>query len=214
MKKTTPAVIESIRIDREQDGMTLYEIAKKHGLSKSTVFTIIRGMDSSKVKRSAPNRKVVVTVKSMDRPDLSKTDLGEASRQMICARLMIAGVKVFRPMTEDTPTDLLVLKGNGEVAKCQCKYIWPNGNGGHCLPLYSVRKNGPNSKAVKHKYTADEVDFFLGYCLDNDMVYVLPFEVCKGRSMLRLWIIRESMGTNGRGMFDAKLYAGAYDSLK
>jgi hypothetical protein len=109
---------------------------------------------------------------------------------MICARLMMNGVKVFRPMTEDTPIDLLVLR-NSKVIKCQCKYLFPISSGAHCMNLYTVRKNGPGSKAVKHKYTEDEVDMFLGYCLDNDAVYVIPFEACSGRSQLNLWIQRQ-----------------------
>jgi hypothetical protein len=50
---------------------------------------MIRGCDTSKLVRAAPGRRIVYEVESKERPDLSKTDLGEASRQMICARLML-----------------------------------------------------------------------------------------------------------------------------
>ena len=212
--KATPELVEAIRKDREECGMTLYELVAKYGLAKSTVFLIIRNMNASKVRRAAPSRRVVLDVEPMKRPNLSKTDIGEASRQMICARLMLNEVKVFRPMTEDTPTDLLVLKRDGAVAKCQCKYAWPASQGNHVLNLFATRKNGPRSVAVEHRYTKDEVDFFLGYCLDNDMVYVIPFDACNGKRQLAMWILRDPTGNNGTASFDCKRYAGAYDLLK
>lgn len=142
---------------------------------------------------------------------LSKTDLGEAARQMVCARLMLAGAKVFRPMTEDTPIDLLVLLPDGKVARCQCKFIWPSPEGCHIMSLYSVRKNGPNSKAIKHHYTASEVDFFLGYCADNDAVYVVPFRATGGRTGLRFWVSR--WPGSRRAKFDPEKYRNAFDLL-
>jgi len=183
MNRVTAEKKAEVRADREQ-GMTLTQLMGKHSLARSTVFFLIKGCDASKVSRASPSREVVKEVKHKDRPGLSKTDLGEAARQMMCARMMLAGIKVFRPMTEDTPTDLLVLKRNGEVLKCQCKYLYPLGNGSHRLNLFSIRKNGPNSKAVKHVYREDEVDVFLGYCLDDDSTYVVPYRDCAGRATL------------------------------
>jgi hypothetical protein len=134
-----------------------------------------------------------------DRPSLSKVDLGEAARQMICARLMLNGIQVFRPMTEDTPIDLLILKTGDVVAKCQCKYIWPaKGKGNHVMNLRSVRKNYQKSTVSIHNYTKQEVDYFLGYCVDNDSVFVIPFESIKGKKSLNFWIMRESAGSNGK----------------
>lgn len=149
---------------------------------------------------------------SIVRPNLSKADLGEATRQMICARLMLNSVKVFRPMTEDTPIDLLVLAGN-RVLKCQCKYIFPDARGAHTMNLYSVRKNGPGSKAVKHKYTVDEVDFFLGYCMANDGVYVYPFAACGGRSTLTIRIGDPAKGRNQHDGIDHSAYLNAFSLL-
>lgn len=203
-----------IRKDREENGTTLYELVKKYKLSKSSVFEIIRGCDNSNVKKASKTRTVVRKVEAMERPSLSKTDLGEASRQMICARLMLNGVKVFRPMTEDTPIDLLVLKGDGTVVKGQCKYIFPTKRGCHQMPLCSVRKNGANSKAVKHIYTETEVDFFFGYCCDNDTVYVIPFSEAIGRSELHFWILRKCVGSNGKFVFDEQQWRNRFDLLK
>jgi len=91
MKRVTDEVRKQIRRDREQEGMTLYQLVDKYGRSKSTIAGIIKGCDTSNVKRAAPGRKVVSATEPMERPNLSKVDLGEAARQMICARLMFAG---------------------------------------------------------------------------------------------------------------------------
>jgi len=127
---------------------------------------------------------------------------------------MLAGVKVFRPMSEDTPIDLLVLSAVGRVFKCQCKYLYER-SGAHCMNLYSVRKNGPGDKARKHVYRADEVDFFLGYCVEDDGVYVVPYAETKGRSELLFWITRRPQGAHNQARaFDCSKWRGAYDLLK
>jgi hypothetical protein len=213
-KKVTPELAAAIKVDRETNGSTLYDLASRYGLSKSTTFNIIRGCDASKVKRASPKRRVVQPITGVDRPLLSKTDLGEAARLLICARLMLNGVKVFRPLTEDTPTDLLVLKGDNSIARCQCKYIYPTAIGCHNMNLTSVRKSGPNTKAKTHRYTLAEVDFFLGYCLDNDSVYVIPNRDTNGVKCLAFWVLRDSVGRNGGNALDTSKCRSAYGLLK
>ena len=116
-------------------------------------------------------------------------------------------------MTEDTPIDLLVLHRGGSVSKCQCKYMFPTANGSHMLPLCAIRKNGAGSKAVKHVYTAEEVDYFLGYCHDNDTVYVIPFAECRGRSSLKLWVSRQRAGTNGEPAYPIERWVSNFAAL-
>ncbi len=129
---------------------------------------------------------------------------------------MLAGVRVFRPLSEDTPIDLLVLTGDKRVLKCQCKYLYEKlGRHCHCMNLYSVRKNGPGDKAVKHVYRADEVDFFLGYCVEDDGVYVIPYAAAEGRSELFFWITRRPKGIQNQGrVFDCSAWRAAYQLLK
>jgi len=212
MNRISEDVRMQIVEDREMRGLTLGQLLKKYGRSKSTMANIIKGCDSSKVLRSAPGRRVVEQIVAKERPGLSKTDIGEAARQMICARLMFGGVKVFKPMTEDTPIDLLVLKKDGSVVKCQCKYIYPVARGCHEFLFCSVRKGGANKKAVRHSYSKEEVDFFLGYCADNDSVYVLPHSVADGRNSLRIWILRDPIGDAERT--DVEKYRGNFELLK
>ena len=212
MKKTTDEVRQKIREDREQHGMTLYQLAEKYGMPKSTVFLMIRGCDASRVERASPNRKVVQRVQAKIRPEISKTDLGEAARQMICARLMLNGVKVFRPMTEDTPIDLLVWCRDGRMLKCQCKYLYPDKRGAHVLMCHSAGR-GKNRGISKHIYTEHEIDFFLGYCWDNDEVYVVPRSVTDGRQECRFWILRSPAGGCVGRRMDEEKYKGAFDLL-
>lgn len=212
MKIIPESVRLQIRTDREA-GMGLDALVVKYKYPRSTTYYNIRDCNSSKVERNVRGKRVVGNVIPKDRPSLSKTDLGEAARQMICARLMLNGVKVFRPMTEDTPTDLLVLQKSGSVLKCQCKYVFPDKRGAHVLKCCSAGR-GEERNHRKHVYTEDEVDYLLGYCLDDDAVYVVPLNVTHGQSQVSLWILRRVCGGNGIKSFDGETYKNAYDLLK
>jgi hypothetical protein len=173
---------------------------------------IIQGCDSSRVVRASPTRTVVKDVSPKDRPQLSKVNLGEAARQMICGRLMLNGVNVFRPLAEDTTIDLLVLRKDGGVLKCQCKYIYPAKSGKHVMSLYASRGNH-SRMVVKHRYQKEEVDVFIGYAGENDGVYIIPNADTKGVKTLGFWIMRKNQGTNGGGI-DTAVYLNRFDLLK
>lgn len=203
--------MKAIRVDREERGMTLTTIMARHGLSRGTAYKAIEDMDDSKVVRASPTRRVVPPFVRPPRPPLSKANLGETARQLIAARMMQAGLYVFQPLGEDTPVDLLVLRDDGVALKCQCKTMFVNANGAHVMPVCAVRKWGPNAKVVKHRYTREEVDFFIGYAFDVDCAYVFPYEVTAHiKTMLYTWILRQPMGRNQRLPFDVTPYRDAY----
>ena len=212
MKRIPEDVRLQMREDRES-GMTLGQLLAKYDWPKSTISLTVKGCDTSKVVHAAPGKRVVQRVVPKVRPSLSKTDLGEAARQMICARLMLSGVKVFRPMTEDTPIDLLVLSKDGKVLRCQCKYVYPDKRGAHVLTCHSSGR-GTERGIKSHVYGEDEVDFFLGYCSDDDAVYVVPRKVTSGKSSMSLWILRDSCYANEMKGFDAKIYKNAFDLVR
>lgn len=212
MKRITELTKEEIRRDREQDGMTLYQLVAKYGISKSTVAGIIKGCDNTRVLKASPSRRVVEDVIPKDRPNLSKVNLGEAARQMICGRLMLNGVNVFKPIAEDTTIDLLVLRSDGSVLKCQCKYIFPEKNGRHIMSLCASRGNHAR-RVVKHRYKHEEVDVFTGFASENDGVYVIPNKDTNGVNSLGFWIMRKPHGTNGGGI-DTAIYLNRFDLLK
>src|SRR5262245_47194947 len=143
--KLTQDVLEAIRVDREDRGFTLTAIMERYALARSTAYQAIAGLDDSKVVRASPSRRVVQPIDRPPRPPLSKANLGEAARQIIAARMMLAGLYVFQPLGEDTPVDLLVLRRDGTALKCQCKCMFVDRNGAHVMNLCAVRKWGPNS---------------------------------------------------------------------
>jgi hypothetical protein len=82
------------------------------------------------------------------------------------------------------------------------------------MPLCSTRKWGPNAKAVQHRYTRDEVDFFLGYAVEVDTVFVFPFEATAHfKSRVTMWLLRQPMGNNGKPPFDPAPYRDAFHLL-
>ncbi len=63
-------------------------------------------------------------------------------------------------------------------------------------------------------YTRDEVDFFLGYVVETDSVYVFPFEATERfRSTLNLWILRQPTNHNGSPAFDPAPFRNAFDLM-
>jgi hypothetical protein len=214
MTRLTPAVREAIRVDREEHGFTLSKIMERHGLPRTTAYSAIAGLDASKVQRASPTRRVVQPLDIPPRPPLSKANLGEAARQLIAGRMLLAGLDVFLPIGEDTPVDLLVLRPDGAALKCQCKTMFVLDSGIHKMPLVTVRKWGPNAKVVQHRYTREEVDFFLGYAVEVDTVFVFPFEVAaRFKTAMTVWLLREPVGNNQNARFDATPFRNAFHLL-
>jgi hypothetical protein len=212
-KRLTEAVRESIRVDREENGLALGAIMQRYGLSRSTAYAAIAGLDDSKVVRASPAPRLAAIVRP-PRPPLSKANLGEAARQVMAARMMMAGLTVFAPIGEDTPVDLLVLRSDGAALKCQCKCMFVDANGAHIMPLCAIRKWGPNAKAVPHRYRADEVDFFLGYAHETDSTFVLPYEAMRRyKTRVSMWLLRQPVGRNGTPPFDPRPYKDAFHLL-
>ena len=210
----TPEKLEAIRVDREEHGLTLTMIMEKHGLRRSTAYKSIAGLDDSKVQRASPSRRVVEPIDIPSRPPISKANLGEAARQIIAGRMLQAGLTVFQPIGEDSPIDLLVLRPDGVALKCQCKTMYPAKTGVHVMQLCTVRKWGPGAKAVRHRYTSDEVDFFLGYAFELGIAFVFPFDVTtRFKSALTTWLLRQPAGNNGTPPFDAAPYKDAFHLL-
>lgn len=211
---STKELKEQVRVAREVEGLSLYAIMDKFSIKKSTAYALIRDMDASKVSRASPTRRVVHAVTPLvPRPPLSKSDLGEAARQMIAARLMLGGFSVYKPLGEDTPVDLLVLHPKNGPLKIQCKCAYVAEDGSHRLNLTTTRKWGPSSKAIKHQYTNDEVDFFIGYITDTDSVYVLPWRDVHTRTEIKLWLLRQPQGVNDLTRFDPEPYRNAFHLL-
>jgi hypothetical protein len=213
--KLTAELRESIRVDREEHGFSLSQIMERHGLTRSTAYNAIADLDASKVQRASPSRRVVQPVEIPPRPPLSKANLGEAARQLIAGLMMLAGLSVFQPIGEDTPIDLLVLRSDGTALKCQCKVMFVAKGGAHVMPLCSVRKWGPTARAVQYRYTREEVDFFLGYAIEVDTVFVFPFDAtARFKTSFTTWLLRQPAGNNQSSRFDTSPYKNAFHLLR
>lgn len=87
--------------------------------------------------------------------------------------------------------------------------------GVHVMPLCSVRKWGPKAKAIQHRYTRDEVDFFVGYAVELDLVFVIPFDdTARFKTYLSIWLLRQPVGKNQHQRFDATPYKNAFHLLR
>ena len=219
---------EAIRL-RTEDLKSIGEIKRVTGVAKGILSLWLRPYplpeEALKARKKAQGKRLTqhiygdvapatLKVGWAERPPLSKADLGEACRQIISARLMFQGVKVFRPLGEDTPIDLLILTSDGRALKCQCKCIYKESSkNNHSMKLCSVRKWGPSSKVVVHVYTASEVDVFLGYCPDNDTVYVIPYAEAKGRAAIQFWVTSERKNKHC-GELEQSKWANNYSPLK
>lgn len=206
---------EAIRL-RTETGASFTEILRVTRVAKSTLSLWLKPFPAPAKNplKTRDSRGPERAVFGPNRPHLSKADIGEAARQMIIARLLLAEIAVFKPVTEDTPVDLLVLTPSGRALKCQCKCLYVKKNGSHAFALVSIRKWGPGKKAVAHKYTAEEVDFFLGYSIQTDDIFVLPFSECRGRSALTLWLCNTPKSKNSHKHFDHTPWKNAFHLLR
>jgi len=210
MLKMQENIIELMRKERTA-GKTISELTKKFECSRGTVHLYVKDCPYLKIK--VPRKKRIPETFPVKRPNISKGDLGEAARQSIIAKLMLNEISVFRPLSECTPIDLLVLKKDGSVVKCQCKYIYPTKKGSHELRNSS---NGRKESRNKHRhiYTKEDIDFLIGFCLDNEGVYIIPIEDIKNRYVLTLWINREPISRCLKKHFNGNLYKNKFDFLK
>ena len=79
------------------------------------------------------------------------------------------------------------------------------------MSLTATRKWGPNAKATTHRYTKEEVDFFIGYVVETETIYVIPFEaVAHLKSTLSAWFLRSPANKNGCDPIDVQPFKEAY----
>lgn len=214
-RKLTSEVLASIKVDREEHGLAMPALMVKYALSRGSVSTAIQGLSASRVVRAAPGRKAPQRPirAHLVRPPLSTTDLGETVRFLAVGRMVLAGLTPFVPVRESTAIDILILRQDGGLSKCQCKWMWQDKAGAHVLKICTMRNAGTGKRSAT-PYTESEVDFFVGYCADNGSFYIIPRAVAyQGRGKeLRVWITREPSG-NGRRSFDASAYKDAFHLL-
>jgi hypothetical protein len=109
------------------------------------------------------------------------------------------GYNVLTPYGDCERYDF-VIDINGIFYKIQCKTSRTEDNGASFI--FSCRSNHrKNGKIVHHKYTSDEIDFFITYF--DGQCYLIPIEDCGGTKHLR---ILEAKNDQERGIAWAKDY--------
>lgn len=95
---------------------------------------------------------------------------GRAAELIFQAKCLAAGLDCFVPTTEDGRIDALV---GPFLYRCQVKVL---GARGYCdtKHLSLVKRRGAAGSKTFFRYTAQDVDFMIGVCLDSHAVYVVP----------------------------------------
>ncbi len=108
------------------------------------------------------NRKLVANRRASDPfPALSTTKKGKAAELIFAAKCLLKDLLVYTVATEDSPVDCIV-----GSHRCQVKIISPTNQ---CISLKTTRRSGKS-----HRYTDEEIDFFVGVDIVTFDCYVLP----------------------------------------
>lgn len=109
------------------------------------------------------------------------------------------GYNVLTPYGDCERYDF-VIDINGKFYKIQCKTSKSDDNGASFM--FSCRSNHrKDGKIVHHKYTRDEIDYFITHF--NGNCYMIPVEDCGGSKYLR---IREPKNAQESGIAWAENY--------
>lgn len=93
--------------------------------------------------------------------------------------------EIYLPLLENTKIDCIILK-NQALYKLQIKLITPD----KTIPVRKISHNQGEYKV--HRYTADEIDYFIGVDADNEDIYIVPIKVIENyRSSVSINSIQE-----------------------
>ncbi len=103
------------------------------------------------------------------------TEKGEIGEAVVIADLMRQGHDIAIPFGHNKPFDLIVIRQeDGCLEKVQVKYITGNGQ-------FVKVKIESTSAWVRHRYTADEVDWIAVYDAAVDKCFYMPRASGMGR---------------------------------
>ena len=136
---------------------------------------------------------------------------GNIAETFVLANLIKEGFAVSIPYGENSRYDLIIDTKKG-LKRIQVKYISKRKDrGSYVLPLRSIRAN-KNKNRIIH-YTSDQVDFMVGYCLDNNSCYIIPMDKIKMKSEIHLWIDKKPTGKNQFETFDSESHKNNWNLL-
>lgn len=136
---------------------------------------------------------------------------GNIAETFVLANLIKEGFTVSIPYGENSRYDLIIETERG-FKKIQIKYISKRKDRGYyVLPLRSVRANKKHNRIIH--YTSSEIDFIIGYCIDNNSCYIIPMDKLKMKYEIHLWIDRKPLGKNKFKSTDADYYRNNWSLL-
>ena len=97
---------------------------------------------------------------------------GRLGYNILEKELLKRDYEIYLPLLENTKTDCIIIK-NGSIIKLQIKTIQID-NGRKVLPVRKISHNQGEYKV--HRYSKDEVDYFIGVDLETEDLYIIPIE--------------------------------------
>ena len=123
---------------------------------------------------------------------MNTTRIGDIGVAHTIARCMEKNIPVYVPFSDNERADLIILLNNKPV-KIQVKTILQDKNGKSEFGIISTTSRIYNRKSVAHRYTYDEVDYFILYNVKRNELYMVPIEECFGK---RCCTIRHELTKN------------------
>lgn len=96
--------------------------------------------------------------------------LGKIGQNMFEIAMLQNGWDLYVPLLENTKIDLIAIK-NQKVLRFQIKMISTQGK----LPVRKISHNQGTYKV--HRYTDDEIDYFIGVDRDTNDLYIVPISL-------------------------------------
>lgn len=122
---------------------------------------------------------------------MTTKQLGNIGEAKALYKFVSLQIPVYQAFGDNERSDLIA-DFNGKLQRIQVKTSEKCEDGKVTFNLVSStihRKNG-----VKHKYTKEEVDYFVLYNLDSDMLLLVPIELVLGRTTVSFNIVWKPSG--------------------
>lgn len=98
---------------------------------------------------------------------------GRLGYNLLEKELLKREFEIYTPLLENTKIDCIICK-NGILLKLQIKTIQTD-RGYKKLPVRKISHNQGTYKV--HKYTSDEIDFFIGTDVETEDLYIVPISI-------------------------------------
>ena len=187
-KKLSAGTIKTCYLLRSKDHLSLNEISKKTGVSKSTLSIMLRSIPLPDAVRKNKIREGIIKtnrcrkkdrgIKSkyqemVENKELSRLEKNKISESAILFRLSLFGFIIYGSPFGGDKADWVIENPDisGNIFKIQVKWIRESKSG---LPHISIKCTEGHD--FQRRYVKEEFDFIVGYRLFNDTAYVYSFE--------------------------------------